>query len=60
MQWLSDLLYQWITVFLFAIAFGFTLYFLSEKDQVGIHLTPVATTCSMARDGRFSAGSNGI
>jgi hypothetical protein len=33
MQWLLDALYQWITLFLFAIALGFTLYFLAEKDQ---------------------------
>ena len=33
---------------------------LSKYSEVGIHLTPVATTCSMAADGRFSAGSDGI
>src|ERR1039458_2013057 len=33
---------------------------LSKNKKVGIHLTPVATTCSMAADGRFSAGSDGI
>jgi len=33
MQWLSDFLYQWITIFLFAIAIGFMFYFLSERDQ---------------------------
>jgi hypothetical protein len=29
-------------------------------DKVGIHLTQVATTCSMASDGGFPTGSPGI
>jgi hypothetical protein len=33
MQWLSDFIYQIVTLFLFVISFSFALYFLSEKDQ---------------------------
>ena len=33
MQWFSDFLYQWITLFLFAVALCFMAYFLAEKDQ---------------------------
>ncbi len=33
MQWLSEFIYQIVTVFLFVISLSFMLYFLSEKDQ---------------------------
>jgi len=33
MQWGSEFLYQIITIFLFAVFFGLTLFFLSERDQ---------------------------
>jgi hypothetical protein len=33
MDWVGDFLYQIVAIFLFAVAFGIAMYFLSEKDQ---------------------------